>query len=38
MPESKTLDEQMELVRRQYEQQEGDSGAAFNEEKARWEV
>ena len=27
------VEEQMELVKRQYEQQEADSGAAFNEEK-----
>merc|ERR1712003_310914 len=32
------VEEQMELVKRQYEQQEADSGAAFNEEKAREKV
>lgn len=32
------VDEQMELVKRQYEQQEADSGAAFNEDKAREKV
>mmetsp|Transcript_16593 Transcript_16593/g.49546 ORF Transcript_16593/g.49546 Transcript_16593/m.49546 type:complete len:516 (+) Transcript_16593:120-1667(+) len=37
-PDAESVDEQMELVRRQYEQQERDSGAAFNEEKAREKV
>ena len=32
------VEEQMELVKRQYEQQEADSGAAFNEDKAREKV
>merc|ERR1719506_3562226 len=37
-PNEDTVIEQLELVKRQYEQQEADSGAAFNEEKAREKV